>query len=620
MKKLIFITVLTVLLQSCHTGQKLTPKTNEQAMLEDVPQDLWLSHKAQVRIDSVFTFAKHAHYLFLNKDTMGAEVAYEMGFDVLSRFSDEERETLLHWEKYDSIIGFMNVEYDAVFNTPGMHVEAEEIREEIVDIEEAYSFPDSVLFGNETVIDSSGAMPLTLNKKVRSVIKYFQTKGRKVFAKWLERSGKYEGMIRSTLNKHNVPEELMYLAMIESGLNPSARSYARAVGMWQFISATGKYYGLRHNWWFDERRDFIKATDAAARHLRDLNIRFDGHWYLAMAGYNCNPNRVVRNMRRYNTTDFWKLRRLPRQTRNYVPTYLAATIIAKNPKKFGFHVKKSKPIEVESVIISEAVDLNVVAKAVDTTYSYIKEINPAVLRWVTPPGVKDFVLYLPKNKKKMFEEAYAKIPDNKKRSWVRHRIKSGETLSTIAQKYHTTTRVIKSTNKINGNMIRAGKYLLIPVPQNKEHYYVSRYNTYKPKPAYKKRKRKTGGGKTTENSVEYKLTSYDVKKGDTLGGIAELFDTRASKIRSWNGLYYGQHIYPKQKLRIYVRKNKTFSVKPVVKKEIDPNAVYHTVRSGDTLWDIAQKYNTSISGIKKMNNMKSNKIRPGDKLKVQTKL
>jgi membrane-bound lytic murein transglycosylase D len=247
-------------------------------------------------------------------------------------------------------------------------------------------------------VDSSRGLPITLNYKVRLAIKYFQTKGRGVFTRWLERSGKYEPLIDEMLERYQMPRDLKYLAMIESGFNPNAYSYAHAAGMWQFISSTGRYYGLRNDWWFDERRDVLKSTEAAVRHLRDLYDQF-GDWYLALAGYNCSPSKVHRNIRRYNSRDFWKLKRLPRQTRNYVPTFLAATIIANDPKKFGFYVDKTKPVEFDSVHISESVDLNVIAKLVDTSYSHIKELNPAVRRWVTPPGVKDFAIYLPKGKK-----------------------------------------------------------------------------------------------------------------------------------------------------------------------------------------------------------------------------
>ncbi len=399
--KILLSILLVTFISSCQTlkhSPAISDKENDKTML---PNNLWLSKRSLERVDSIFVLAKQAHEQLINYDTLGAELTYEYAFERISVFSEEEQITLVNWTKYDSVLTLMNSDYESIYDQQQEVLEAEEIREEIINIEKEL-FPDSVLFGNETVVDSSSEIPITLNKKVRSVIKYFQTKGRKVYTKWLERSGRYKAHIKEVFDDNGLPEELMYLAMIESGFNPRARSYARAVGMWQFISATGRYYGLRHNWWFDERRDYIKATQAAAEHLIDLHKRFKGEWYLALAGYNCNPKRVERNMRKYKTTDFWKLRRLPRQTRNYVPTFLAATIIAKDPKKFGFYVEQQIPVEVDSITVSESIDLNVVAKSVDTTYSFIKEINPAIIRWVTPPGIKNFTLYIPKNSREKF--------------------------------------------------------------------------------------------------------------------------------------------------------------------------------------------------------------------------
>lgn len=605
-----FFIWLLIIFVGCQNNVVKKGLINRSEFMDKVPENLWVSDTFIDKADSVVNYYKIARIKLNEKDTIGAEIFYEQAFEILSNFSEQDRMTLQHWDYYDTLFMALSDEYEKIYIAKNMTMEAEEVREDIIEMVEL-DIPDSVLFGEGSVIDSSGDIPITINNKVRMAIKYFQTKGRVVFTRWLERSGKYEELVTNIFESKGVPKELAYVAMIESGFNPNARSYARAVGMWQFISATGRYYGLRHDWWFDERRDVRKSTTAAAEHLNDLYKRF-GNWYLALAGYNCNPKKVEYNMRRYNTRDFWKLRRLPRQTRNYVPTYLAATIIAKNPKKFGFFVDKHEPIETDIVQISESVDLNVVANIVGTKYSIIKEMNPAVLRWVTPQGITDFNLYLPKGTKDKFLSGYSKIPDNQKRSWVRHRIKNGETLSTIAQKYHTSISVIKSTNKLRRNLIRAGSYLIIPVPQNKTHYY-----TYK-EPTKKRSKYQTTV-KRIRNVPGHKKITYIVKKGNTLGEIAELYNTRASKIRAWNGLPYGRHIYPKQKLTIWIPENYD-KIRANVRKNIKINesksGSYHVVKQGDTLWDIARKYNLSISDLKKINKMQSSFIKPGDRLKV----
>ncbi|HID40466.1 MAG TPA: LysM peptidoglycan-binding domain-containing protein [Calditrichaeota bacterium] len=613
-KGMLSLVFVIVLIYSC--SKQMVKESNvaeKQQFPENLPEQLWISNSFNAKIDSVFRFYRFAKSSLSEGDTLGAEIYFNTAFEIVSQFSESDRLTLQHWVEFDSMFKDLSDEYERIYLQTTIAPEAEEIREDISNLEERF-FPDSVLYGNGTVIDSLGGFPITVNDKVRLAIKYFQTKGRVVFTKWLRRSGRYEKLIKDVLESKNLPAELMYVAMIESGFNPRARSYARAVGMWQFISATGRYYGLRSNWWFDERRDVFKSTLAAATHLAELYERFDD-WYLALAGYNCNPRKVEYNIKRYKTRNFWKLKRLPRQTRNYVPTFLAAAIIAENPAQFGFTVEKLEPIRVDTVSISESVDLNVIAKLVDTTYAYIKEINPAVLRWVTPPGVKNFTLYLPEGKKEKFMQEYAKIPDNKKRSWVRHRIRYGETLSTIAQKYHTSVSVLKANNRIRGSMIRAGDYLIIPVPQNKSHYY-----TYKAKRSYASSKKKRSKSKVIRSVPGSKKIVYKVKPGDTLGEIAEIYNTRASRIRAWNGLYYGEHIYPNQKLTIWVPENidelKAKAKKKVhITEELDPNT-YYVVKRGDTLWDIAQKYGMSIKDLKKLNKMRSSRIHPGDKLRI----
>ncbi|MBN2423592.1 MAG: LysM peptidoglycan-binding domain-containing protein [Calditrichaceae bacterium] len=612
MRKALIIYSIIWLSFSCQPSVVKEVSVAEPKPLHDFPENLWISKKFETKIDTIFKYHDTAKEKLAWQDTLGAEIYFSLAFDLVSGLNDEDRTTLQYWAYFDSVFKFMTDEYEKIYFQENLAPEAEEIREEIADFEDFY-FSDSLLYSDETLVDSSSGFPITLNKKVRLAIQYFQTRGRAIFTRWLERSGKYEDITKAIFKEIGLPEELVYVAMIESGFNPNARSYARAVGMWQFISATGRYYDLRNNWWFDERRDVIKASYAAARHLKDLYERF-GDWYLALSGYNCNPKKVEYNMRCYNTRDFWQLKRLPRQTRNYVPTFLAATIIAKNPRQFGFYVEKEKPVKFDSVVMSESVDLNVIARLTDTTYSCIRDLNPSVLRWVTPPGISDFNLYLPAGTKEKFELEYAEIPESDKRSWVRHHIRSGETLSTIAAKYRTDINVIKSVNKLRGVRITAGDYLLIPVPQNHAHYY-----SYKEPYHTKTTSKKAVSITQVQNVPGSKKVIYIVKKGDTLGQIAEDFNTRASRIRSWNGLRYGEHIYPNQKLNIWVAENLK-EMKAEASREISISQgtgnKYYTVKKGDTLWDISRKHNISVNDLKYINNKHNSSIRPGDRLKV----
>jgi membrane-bound lytic murein transglycosylase D len=598
--------LLMIFIAGCANKQNTIKK--ETFTDSNLPQDLYLVQGVKKSVDSLYIYYQHALQSLDFKDSIGARIYFDKAFNVISNFDEETKSVLMEWNAYDTLIHQLNSDYIKVNPEYISGLEAEEIREELTDMEEEVFGDLSDSTDTEMVVDSNlNRIPIQMNRRVELALKYFQTKGRKVFQIWMERSGKYEHIINRILQENDLPPDLLYLAMIESGFNPNAYSYARASGLWQFIYATGKHYGLRSNWWFDERRDPILATQAAAEHLKDLYGRFED-WYLALAGYNCNPRKIERRMRQYNTADFWKLKRLPRQTRNYIPTFLAARIIAENPKKYGFYVNKMVPVEYDTITISECVDLNIVAKCVNSTFSEIKAINPAVKRWCTPPGIQNFVLNIPPGTKEVFWENYKNVPDNKKRSWVRHRVRNGETLSEIARKYGTTIGIVKSQNGIRGTLIRAGQHLVIPVPQNKNYYHT--YKSYTKSSVRKQPKKVT-------NVKGHKKVTYLVKKGDTLGGIAEIYKTRASKIRSWNGLYYGQHIYPNQRLTIWIRES--FSPASMVKfvEKLPVDGTYHIVRRGDTLWDIARRYDVSVENIKTWNNKRSNKIKPGERLKIK---
>ena len=469
-------------------------------------------------------------------------------------------------------------------------------------------------------------IPLVLNRQVQKALYYFTRtpRGRRVFERWLKRAGRYERLIKRILQEEGVPEDLFYLAMIESGFVPHARSYARAVGIWQFISSTGRAYGLRHNWWFDERRDPVKATRAAARHLKDLYQRF-GDWYLAMAGYNYNPRKIERRLNRYKVDSYWELPRLPKQTRNYVPTFIAAATIARNPEQFGFHVQPEPSLAFDTVTVHECVDLNVVAKCVGSDFATIKKLNPALLRWCTPPGEDEWTLYIPKGTRETFWQNYSKIPDDQKLTYIHHRIRYGETLSTIARRYGVSMAEIRRRNHLRGNLIRAGHYLIIPVPQNRKAYRnYARQNTYP---------RRRVARKPVTNVPGRVKHVYRVKQGDTLWDVARRYGVSVRQLRLWNGLGYSRIIRPGQVLNIWLEPDQetpalvtaqapggpledTATSEATTAPELggDKTRQVHIVRPGDTLWDIAQRYGVSIRQLKLWNHKRSNTIHPGEKL------
>jgi membrane-bound lytic murein transglycosylase D len=315
-------------------------------------------------------------------------------------------------------------------------------------------------------------VPVVVNDKVEFFIKYFQTKGRKYFEKWLARSERYLPMLKDIFRQNSLPEDLAYIALIESGFNPNAKSRARAVGMWQFMKWTGKKYGLKIDSWIDERRDPEKATRAAARYLKDLYGLFNS-WHLAAASYNAGEGRIMRAVKKHKTDDFWVVanqkKTLKRETRDYIPKYIAALLIAKEPAKYGFTDIEYQPqIDYEKVNIPGATDLAVIAKACECLIDDIKELNPQLLRWFTPPTDSQYEIKLPKEKITVFQANFVMIPPQQRLTFLVHKVKKGETLLLIAKKYGTPIEPILYLNKLkNAKNVRIGTELVVPVRPKK---------------------------------------------------------------------------------------------------------------------------------------------------------
>jgi len=375
-------------------------------------------------------------------------------------------------------------------------------------------------------------IPLTINRKVEYFITYFQTTGRKWFAKWLSRSERYIPMMKKVLKKEGLPEDLVYLAMIESGFSTHACSHASAVGPWQFIAGTGKRYALKIDSWVDERRDPLKSTIAAALYLKELYSLFNKDWYLAAAGYNAGENKILRAIDMYNTRDFWQISEgeyLKRETKDYVPKLLAAAIIAKDPAKYGFaDVAYLPPIEFDTVLIQSRTDLELVARLLEVSPGSIRELNPELKKGCTPPDVADYELKIPPGTKNQFLREYAKIPADGRFKpepvYSKYRARRGDNLDSLAQRFGVSAERIASINNLAHRSRLHGRVLKIPADS---------VGSITAPPQQNKKETKSASRNPDKKSfVKY----YTVKHGDTLSSVARRFNVSAKIIAAWNNL------------------------------------------------------------------------------------
>ncbi len=446
--------------------------------------------------------------------------------------------------------------------------------------------------------------------RVQYYIDYFTTRSGDRFQVWLERLPRYEGMVRERLASQGLPSDLIYLALIESGFSPHAVSRARAVGMWQFMQATGASYGLRVNSWIDERRDPVKSTDAAARHLRDLVNRFGSH-YLAAAAYNGGAGRVGRGLVQISAQlgagdeaidpmsddAFFELaesRHIYQETKDYVPKLIAAALVAKEPAKYGFEpVGTVEPFPLDSVMVEGGTGLDVIAKLAETTLDEIRELNPHILRGVTPPGMK-YPVRLPANLGPTVTEKYASLPPVERPAVLTHVVKRGETISGIAQRYGVSQSALMSANRVaRANSLQVGATLYVPVSGSSVPESLLR----EPEPAVRS------------------AVSHIVRSGETLSGIASRYGVSQASLRSLNRLNSAGAIRAGQRLTI--REATGAATRPAAATSSSAAARSHVVRSGDTVGAIARRYGVSQSALIRENGLgASAKIRVGQRLKV----
>lgn len=436
-------------------------------------------------------------------------------------------------------------------------------------------------------------VPIVWNQKVENSLIYLQTAAHDLFERYLGRSMLYIPLMEKILAEEGIPHDVVYLPLIESGFNTSAYSYAKAMGPWQFISSTGKRYGMKHNWWYDERRDFEKSTRAACRYLGELYAEFHS-WELALAAYNGGEGRVRKEIAKHKTTDFWKLG-FKKQTRDYVPLFMAAVMIAKNPAKYGFNPTYMQPLAWETVEINKCISLKNVAENTGIAYEDLTLLNPEIMRGVTPPDISPYNLRLPVGTKSAFLAAYESIPSEKATNWAYHKVRRGETLSSIASKYGVSLSSLKDANGFGRKTkLSVGQNLLIPRPG-----LVTKTSS---KSKTSQSSQKTALANNSQTRVQAK--NHVVRRGESLDKIAKKYDITVASIKDANNLK-SNRIYPGKSLVI-----------PQKTTEIAGSGRTYRVKNGDTLTKIADMHGINVAALKQSNRLRSNTIYPRMVLRI----
>lgn len=484
--------------------------------------------------------------------------------------------------------------------------EPDEVREELPDRSESgRDQHPAPVFVNPNMLPD---VPLTLNAQVMGQISFFTNKGRKVMEKWMERSATVFPRLRPILAEEGIPPEVMYLSMIESGLNPRAYSYAHAAGVWQFIPGTARIYGLHVDPTYDERLHIEMATRAACRYLRTLYEEF-GDWYLAFASYNCGEGRVRKEVARSNTKNYWGLRKLPRQTKNYVPAYLAARTICEHPEEYGFPpLPREVPFECERIWVGESYHLDQIAYAAGCDPYVLRDLNPEFRRNVTP-GRGSVLVRLPQKAPADFDVRLASapkvtVPDN-----VVHVVKRGETMKKIAARYGVTTHEIYAqpeNRRYKNRKLKAGQQITIPLTVSA------------PMAANDKDPSGTVKSDNIAPIQDAHEILYTVHRGESLGKISRQLGVSVDEICRQNGIKNPNQIEPGQKLKIVVHddsiaaSSRQITSHSAVAAKTEAKAVKkHKVRAGDTVWSIAQRYGADTEDI-----MRWNSLRRGSKIYV----
>ena len=442
------------------------------------------------------------------------------------------------------------------------------------------------------------------NKRVRAQLKwYLDHPG--YLQRVMERARPILPFVLDELEKRNLPTELALLPIVESAYQAFAYSHGRASGMWQIIPSTGRFLGLKQNWWYDGRRDIIESTRAAINYLDSLARQFNGDWELALAAYNAGPGKIrsaVRyNKKRKRKTDFWSLTKIRKETRAYVPKMFALRELFANPDKYSLDlVPVNNEVSYEIVELDGQIDLALAADLAGISVNQLYQLNPAFNRWATAPGGPHRLL-LPRGKAEQFRVEVAKVPPSKRINWVRHKIKNGETLSHISKKYRSSVSLIKQVNNIRGTSIRAGKYLMVPTATKSLQSYTLSQNS------------RIASIQNTNRSGTKRV--HIVRPGQSLWSISRSYGVSTRSLAKWNGIAPIDTLRVGQKLVLWTKgTNQAVSINQT-RPSNALHALRYTVRKGDSLYRIADRFNITVADIKRWNRV-GKYLQPGQKLKL----
>lgn len=494
------------------------------------------------------------------------------------------------------------------------------LAEELKELERTGQWDDPALEASlEPAPVSPFDFPVVTNKQVEMYLDLFQGKQRSQFGRWLARSGKYKEMMEEILAEKDLPLDLVYLAMIESGYMPLACSRSKAVGLWQFMKGTGRQYQLRVDSYVDERRDPLKSTRAAANYLADLYQEFDD-WHLAVAAYNGGPGKIRHGLRKYKVETFWQLaahKHLRLETKRYVPKLIAAIMIAKEPEKYGFEtVVYQEPLAFDSLSVNPGMPLDAIAMACGSTAKKIRLLNPELRQAKTPINRRSYVVKIPQGTRAMASANMDRLHPVVHTAYKNHLVKKNESLKRICRKYGINKATLLKVNGLTTTSLRPGMTLSIP-------YSKIRYQLLPE-------------GAKGQPIASDSLVLHRIVPGDTVSKIAKKYQVPPEMIVLWNGLASIHSIRAGQQLALYIDRDgrgATGAIRPdagrhvavqtlqktKTKKLVDKDKPfqYYSVKSGDSLWTISRKFRASTADIKKWNKLKSNLIYPGATLKVK---